>query len=58
MNKLKSRKLWVTIWCMFIITAALFLQVDLTWFNSLAPILGLIIVAYIGGQSYIDSKQT
>jgi hypothetical protein len=55
-TKLKSRKLWVTLWAMLIITYALVVKVNLDWFNGLAPILGGVIIAYVGGQSYIDSK--
>ena len=55
-DKLKSRKLFCALWAMGIITTGLIMRVDLAWFTSLAPILGAVIVAYVGVQGYADSK--
>jgi hypothetical protein len=56
MTKLKSRKLWITIWAIAMLTYALFAKVDLAWFNGLAPILGGIVAVYVGVQGLIDHK--
>ena len=56
-HRMASRKLWVTIWAMAMLTAALFLHVDLPWMAGLTPILGAVILAYVGVQGIIDAKR-
>jgi hypothetical protein len=55
-EKLSSRKFLITLWAICTLSYALITKVDVSWFSGLAPILGLIITAYIGGQTYLDSK--
>jgi predicted membrane protein len=60
-NKFKSRKFVITIWAaaMFSILGIGFLITNDNpdWSGACMPILLTIILAYIGGQSYIDSKK-
>jgi hypothetical protein len=55
--KLKSRKFWITIWSMGMLTFALIAQVDLAWFNGLAPILGSVPIFYLGANAYTTIRK-
>jgi len=56
MEKLKSRKLWVTIIASVFVTLGqqFGIELDSTALISLGLIVGLIVVAYVGGQSIVD----
>jgi hypothetical protein len=55
--KLTSRKFWITIWSMGMLTYALIAQVDLAWFNGLAPILGSVPIFYMGANAYTTIRK-
>ncbi len=56
-SKVASRKFLITIWAIVMLTLALIMRVDLPWFTGLAPILGAIVVTYIGVQGYVDAQK-
>jgi len=55
-NKLRSRKLWITVWAMGMLTVGLALRIDLPWFSGLAPMLGAIPIAYMGANAVVKGK--
>jgi len=59
-TKYKSRTWLVTVWSLFIITvfggASIILKFSPDWMPGLLATLGGTIIAYIGGEKYIDSK--
>lgn len=57
-NKLSSRKFWITLWAMSMLTYGLITKTDLAWFSGLAPILGAIVAVYIGANAYLEGKKS
>lgn len=60
-NKLKSRKFWfAAIWTAFVFigfVTTIITKIDLSYMGTLITFSGTIVAAYIGGQSFIDSRK-
>lgn len=52
-NKWKSRRFQITLWSLFVLTSALFMEYEPNWLTLIAGIP----IAYIAGESYTKTHR-
>jgi len=52
----KSPSGWITIWSMAVVTYIVIRDLSSSFLTSLAPILGAVILAYVGGNKAVDFR--